>query len=71
MRGHGEGQLDEHAAGIALDGCVDEVAALGKFNDLRQLCVDLGAGHAQNRAVHINVLAARHLVVEAGADLEH
>ena len=41
MRGHGEGQLDEHAAGIALDGCVDKVAALGKFNDLRQLCVDL------------------------------
>jgi hypothetical protein len=52
MRGHGEGQLDEHAAGIALDGCVDEVAALGKFNDLRQLCVDLGAGLFQ--CVHLS-----------------
>ena len=71
MRGHGEGQFHKHAAGITLDRGVDEIAALGKFDDLRQLCVDLGAGHAQNRAVHIDVLAAGHLIVEAGADLQH
>ncbi len=32
--GYGERQLDEHAAGIPLDGGVDKIAALGKFNDL-------------------------------------
>ena len=71
MGSDGEGQLDEHAAGIALDGGVDEVAALRKFDDLGQFGVDLGLGHAQDRAVHIDVFAAGHFVVEAGADFQH
>ena len=71
MRGHGKGKFHEHTAGVALDGGVNKIAALGKFDDLRQFCIDFGAGHAENRAVHIDVLAACHFVVEAGADLQH
>ena len=63
--GHGKGQLDKHTAGIALDRRVD------KFDDLRQLGIDLGLSHAEDRAVHIDILAAGHFIVEAGADLQH
>ena len=35
------------------------------------LGIDLGAGHAQNSAVHVDVLAAGHLVVKAGAHFQH
>ena len=71
MGGHREGQLDEHAAGVALDRSVDEIAAFGEFNDLIQLGIHLGPGHAQDGAIHIDVFAAGHLVVEAGAHLQH
>ena len=54
-----------------MTGGVDEVAALRKFDDLGQFGVDLGLGHAQDRAVHIDVFAAGHFVVEAGADFQH
>ena len=50
---------------------INKITALGKFNDLRQLCVDLGAGHAQNGAIEVDILAARHLGVETGADFQH
>ena len=71
MGRHRKGQLDEHAAGIPLDGGVNELAALGKFDDFRQLGVNFRLGHAQNRAVHVDVFPAGHLVVEAGAHLQH
>ena len=71
MSSYGKGQLDKHTAGIALDGGINKITALGKFNDLVDLGIDLGAGHAQNGAVHVDVLAAGHFVVEAGADFQH
>ena len=71
MGGHREGQLHEHAAGIALHRGVDELAALGEFDDLVQLRVHLGFGHAQDGAVHVDVFPAGHLAVEAGAHLQH
>ena len=67
----GEGQLDEHPAGIALDRRVDELLDLRKRDDVRQLCVDLGFRHAEDGAVEVDVLAAGHLVMEADADLQH
>ena len=69
--GNGKRQLDEHAAGIPLDGGINKISALRKFNDLVDLGIDLGAGHAQNSAVHVDVLAAGHLVVKAGAHFQH
>ena len=71
MGRHAESQLDVHAAGVALDRGVDEVSDLGKLDDLVHLGVDLGAGHAQNGAIEVDILAARHLGVETGADLQH
>ena len=71
VRGDGEGELDKHAGGVALDRRVDKIADLGEFNDLLHELVDLGAAHAEDRAVHIDVLPPGHLPVEAGADLKH
>ena len=71
VRGDGERQFNEHTAGIALDRGIDEVADLGKFDDLSHLGVDLAAGHAQDRAVQVDVLAAGHFGMEAGTDLQH
>ena len=71
MRGDGEGELDVHAAGIALDRGVDELAALGELNDVLHLGVDLLLGHAEDCAVHVDILAPGQLAVKAGADLQH
>src|SRR5262249_34342913 len=70
VRRHGEGQPDVHAGGIALDGRVEEFLDLGEGDDLVELAVDLGLAHAEDGAVHVDVLAARELGVEAGADLQ-
>ena len=68
--GDGEGQADVHAAGVVLDGRVEELLDFGEGDDLVELAVDLGALHAEDRAVEIDVLAAGELGMEAGADLE-
>ena len=69
--GHGESQAHVHARGVVLDGLVDEALDAGEVDDRVQLGVDLLLAHAQDRAVEVDVLAARQLGVEAGADLEH
>ena len=69
--GHGESQAHVHARGVVLDGLVDEALDAGEVNDRIQLGVDLLLAHAQDRAVEVDVLAARQFGVEAGADLEH
>ena len=68
---HGEGQLDKHAAGIPLDGGVNKLPHLGKLDDILHFGVNFRLGHAQNRAVHIDIFPARHFAVEAGAHLQH
>ena len=50
---------------------VDEIADLGKGDDIGQLGVDLAAAHAEDRAVHVDILAAGQLPVEACAHLQH
>ena len=70
MGRHGEGQLDVHAAGIALHRGIDELLDLGKLDDLLQLARGLGPVHAQYRAVEVDVVPAAELGVEAGADLK-
>ena len=71
MGRYAESQLDVHTAGIPLDRGVDEIAHLGKFDDLVHLGVDLGAGHAQDGAVEVDIFPAGHLGMEAGAHLQH
>ena len=71
VSGDGERELYVHSRGVALYGGVDKLAALGKLDYLLDLAVDLGAAHAQNGAVEVDVFAAGKLLVEACADLEH
>src|SRR5664280_1644350 len=66
----GESQAQIHAGGVVLYGGVEEAVDLGECDDLVELAADLGALHAQDGAVEIDVFAAGQLQVEAGAHLE-
>ncbi len=70
MRGHGEGQPHVHPARIALHRRVDELLDPREVDDLVELPAHLLAAHAQDRPVQVDVLPARQLRVEAGADLQ-
>ena len=59
-----------HPAAEVLDGRIEELFDVGKGDDLVELLADLGAGHAEDRAVEINVLAAGQFRVEPGADFQ-
>ncbi len=59
MRRHREGEPDVHAARVALDGRVDELLDPAELDDLVVLRTDLPAPHAEDRAVEVDVLAAR------------
>ena len=59
-----------HAAGVALDGGVDELLDAGEVDDLVEFAVDFGARHAEDGAVEVDVFAAGEFGVEAGADFE-
>ena len=66
----GEGQAEIHAAGVVLDGSVDELVDFGECDDVVELPVDVGAFHTEDRAIEVNVFAAGKLVVKTGADFE-
>ena len=70
MRRDGEGEAHIHAGGIALDRRVEELLDLGKGDDLVEFPADLGAAHAEDRAVEIDVLAAGQFGMKAGADFQ-
>ena len=67
---NGEAEADSHTAGVALHGGVDVSLAAGKVHYLIEFAANLLLGHAHDGAVHVDVLAACHLGVEAGADLQ-
>src|SRR5690606_3665565 len=48
----------------------EEVGDFGEIDDLVELAGDLGAGHAEDGAVEVDVFAAGEFGMEAGADLE-
>src|SRR5262245_37246221 len=64
---HRESQTHIHAAGVALDRCVDEFFELRESDYLIELFVDLAFPHAQDGAVEVSVLATRELCVKSGA----
>ncbi len=68
--GHGEAQAHVHAGGVVLDRLLHEVAEAGELHDLVVLALDLLAGQAEHGAVDEDVLPARDLGVEAGAQLD-
>src|SRR5581483_1229405 len=47
VRSDGEGEPYVHAARVALHGRVDELLDPGELDDVRELAVDLPAGHAK------------------------
>ncbi|OQA42175.1 MAG: hypothetical protein BWY52_02294 [Chloroflexi bacterium ADurb.Bin325] len=70
VRGHGEGEPHVHAGAVAFDRGVDELLDLGEGDDLVELAADFGLGHAQDRTIEEDVLAAGQLRVEAGTHLQ-
>ena len=66
----GEPEAYGHAAAVALHGGVQVAFAAAEVHDLVELAGDLGAAHAHDGAVHVDVLAAGHLGVESGAHFE-
>src|SRR5262245_56667039 len=70
MGRHRKSETDVHAARIPLHRRIQESLQLSEGNNLVEFLADLGAAHAEDGAVEVNVLAACELGVEAGADLE-
>ena len=70
MGRHGEGESHVHAAGIMLDGRVEEFLHLGKSHDLVKLAADLGLRHAEDGAIEEDVLPTGQFGMEAGANLQ-
>ena len=65
-----ERQAHHHAAGVGLDGLIDEVADLGKGGDILVALVDLARRQPQDRTVEINVIATAELRVKSRAQFE-
>ena len=63
-----EGEPHVHAARIAFDRGVDEFAHAGELDDLVEAVAHLGAAHAEDGAVQIDILPAAKLGMESGAD---
>lgn len=66
----GEPEAYGHAAAVAFYGGVQVAFAAAEVHDFVELAGDLGAAHAHDGAVHVDVLAAGHLGVESGAHFE-
>jgi|SRR5665213_2870249 len=65
-----EAQSGVHAAGIALDGRVDEVLDFGELNDLIELPSDIDAFHAHDGTLQKHVLPASQVGVETCGDFD-
>ena len=71
MRRDREGEPHIHARREPLDRRVEKLLHLGEGDDLVEPPFDLGAPHAENGAVEIDVFAAGQFGMKAGADFEH
>ena len=69
--GNGKTEAHIHAAGIVLDGHVNEVAQLGKIDYRGQQCLDLAMGKPEKRALEENVFITAQVRMETRAELEH
>ena len=58
------------AGRVGPHGGVEQRPDAGEVDDLVEALVDLGAGEAEDRPVEVDVLAARQVAVEPGAELE-
>lgn len=67
---HGEAQTDHHTRTITFHRGVDIAFATGEVDNLIQFGLDLAFGHAQDGAIHEDILPARHLRVKARTDFQ-
>src|SRR5262252_1514625 len=70
MRGDGKAEPRVHPRRVALHRRVDELVDPRELHDRVELARDLGAGHAHDRALQVDVLAAGEIGVKAGGDLD-
>lgn len=70
MGGDGEAKTDGHAAGVAFHWGVEVALAAREVDDLVKFSRDLGFAHAHDGAVHVDILSASELRVEACADFQ-
>ena len=63
-------QAHEHPTRIGLDGLIDELANVGKGDDVVEACLDFPLAQAEQRRIHVHVLAASEFGVEAGSKFE-
>src|ERR1700730_1429302 len=70
MRRDCESKAHIHSAAVMLHWCVKELIYFGEVHYFIEFFADLAPGHAEDGPVEEDVLAARELRVEAGADLE-
>lgn len=70
MGHHGKGQTHHHAAGVAFDRLVDEVADVRKGHDVVVAGVCFFPRQAEDGGIEVDVLAAREFGVEAAAQLQ-
>ena len=68
--GDGEAEAHHHTARITLHGGVDISFAATEVDYLVKFLGNLSFGHSEDGTVHIDVFPARHLGMEAGADLQ-
>ena len=68
--GHRERKLHIHAARVALHRGIDEILHTGEGDDLVELGRDFSPGHAEDGAIHVNIIPTGQVGVEAGADLQ-
>ncbi len=66
----GETQAHVHAGRVRLDRRVDEVAQLGKLDDIVEAVLDLFLGQAQHDPVDKHVFASRDLGMKSGAEFD-
>ena len=70
MHSHRKAKAHVHAAGVMLDGLVDELGKPAELDDLAGDVGDLLARQTKDRAVERDVLATTHVGVEARAELD-
>ena len=70
VSGDREAQPHPHAARVALDRRVHELRDVGELDDALHRRIDFPLLHAEDRAVQIDVLATRELIMESRSHLE-
>ena len=70
VRGDGKRQAHIHAAGISLDRCIQKFLHSGKCGNVRETGADFPAGHSQDGAIQVDILAPAEFRVKPRAHFQ-